>query len=1069
MSFSSVEFVRKPLTIGQIQQQFTKHKDVEGEVLQATLMSLYHQLLAEGFNAEGNDEHDLVMALEMAKNPITAETYVQTISLSQGSPEQNLTIAKLLLLGHGSKSAVVLQVLSELSGNKIPVDFPLLTKEKQEEWEANKKVLITYLYTHGSAGDKEFLRTHFLHDHSYFQMLEEMVVTGGTWVSGALQTVMAVPTNLTDIYNAWRMSRNLQADSLEKANYKALNDLAAASHSEKFKRFQGPSIEEISDAEFDEPESVKAKEKIGAPKVEVTSDASKGKEKSDASKQPRAWFNPGNWFSFGMPKSQIDALAVSQKLGHSVLYDNEKEKEEGENLNASLNDSFVMLAQPELPQDLLELHENLSKLATDVKTGSLGTYDANNLHILLANCRRLYDAKNNDYYTTEEVNKIVTADKLHKEKSGRTEDLKPMIEGAKAKLRHQRHLKEVARLNDPIEGQDPFSALCIMHHGDRETTAKVKEIQETWRRRSAYATLSSPSIMQLTENVESLTLYLHQAQEEIKNDHTLNQGAWLETVDTLRKLEVMIAKTQAEIINAMLERLKLVPRQELLHVDLYDDTSKTYFDDLMFDTFNSLIPYGLSEKFVMEFAQQTNPSCTLSRDIIKQFRRYIQTHGTPEQKEDYETIAGESRTEKTSLNDVLDDFVVIQKKEIAGVRELRVPKPKGLIVPKASEESGQVQELSSSLGRSSGWWDMKEKLALHFHDAEVEEREATEIGNFYQLIPGDVPEIEEEYEYVFTAIEEQEAAAHAERYFSDHVNKKFFIERFKFYRLAAEDVLPAMELAFKDASKFLIERDLDLFPQNPHNLVSADRKKNRFRELAEKLSAHLFCQESPDLPFEKCVLDAAFNAVVSIEKAANQFYGELKKIWPIEVVNKFDTLFLETAYVYLLENPRDIEGAIQRGHQTLLIATHAETIDEEYRDVFTSVANNCLGKSKVEGQAEDRDQLESRAILIAKKSVNLLNVLAKEKQRVQDKKFGMSKDITGEKDNDFIAKMDAVKHIASQESLKAFEVSLVAEESVLCKRRGWFSFFPCIKSDTEKNLRKFIDGEAPERNVIAIK
>ena len=1050
---------RAPLTFKQIKKRLADSKHS-----QDAIFSIYQILLADGFQFEDDDSPaaaELKRAVDAIKRSYDLKTLLAEITLHESAaPGDKIELIKSFLLGQGSLTKRILQILSQLAKAELDLDERLLAKKEIEEWEENKKLLLTYIYSYGDENDRQFLQENFAY-YSYFHMLEDLAKTGGEWVGAKLAAILSAPAELTNLYNAWKMSRNLQGNALEKAKYKALNHLANARHPQKYR---SSSIEPIPDEFFAKPEFRKGKEKLTTPSASV-------------GQAPRE-----NTF-FNYELSQQGQVQLQESLSASQIFnpdsstvvtvEKEKEKETEQQLNVSMTNSFIWLEKPAPAASLLELEEQLAKLASDDKAVKLCTFNANNLRVLAQNCRRIDDAKKHEYYSAEEVQVITTASKLNAERDRAPDSLRQIMAGAHVKIRHSRYASEIAQLNDTEK--NPFTVLRKIQIADEEIIRKIDQIEQQWQRRSGFASVSSASLLQLTQNVETLFVYIENAKEEIKNDNTLNQGDWLETINILQALEQLANQTREEIIGAMLERLKLVPAQDLAAIDSFEDDNKAYFDDLVFDTMNSLVPCGLPEKYVVQFAQQTHPTQSLTVGVIKAFRRYIVAHGASTLLESL--IKHDGDTEVVLKED--DNSLIIATCSEYEPRSISIPKTQGVLIPKSikaklTEEDKEKEKIEEtepkksapSLMQSSGWFDMESVTTLHFPNEDVVELEQTEIGEFYDLMPGDKAIADEDYVYMFNSDQDEKALALAMRYFSKKTNQQYFIQVMKDYLLhhpeSNIDDQKCLEFAFEQTALFLINQDAAMFDRPSLQLAKA-----KFTEIAEEKATQWFNGEHDNEKFEECVLDDTFDGIVQVENEINLIHRQLVSCKrSSEELAELKELFTKTAYSYLFENCGAVDAvnqAIKKAHQELLIETNARLIhnncQDEYKDDykarFTRIAKQCV----VQGVNTDA------AIVIAKKSINLLHVLREEEKRVQTHTKCMRSARTREKLAGFAGKIAMIDAIDSSASFDGFKASLLLEET-LCAKRGWFGLF---QSTTEKNLHKFITNQSPERNLIKIR
>lgn len=95
--------------------------------------------------------------------------------------------------------------------------------------------------------------------------------------------------------------------------------------------------------------------------------------------------------------------------------------------------------------------------------------------------------------------------------------------------------------------------------------------------------------------------------------------------------------------------------------------------------------------------------------------------------------------------------------------------------------------------------------------------------------------------------------------------------------------------------------------------------------------------------------------------------------------------------------------------------------------------------------------------------------IGREEDRVTISTRCKHQDKTKTKNNAFNRLFEQISKIDLIKSFENVMDRVSNAKSDLYIKRGWFSFFPCAKSDTEKNLHKYFNGEAAERNIIKIK
>jgi len=972
MASSSIMFVRKRLTFADIQFADIQEKLSASINPRDTILSLIH----------------IIDPLGAQKNVAINTALVELSNELPASEEKKIVLAKILLL------------FNELLKNAYD-DLP--TKEQVQEWEQRRQLLITDIYVNGNDDDKEFLRTHCDYEHSYYQMLGEVVTTGGEWVGAALTMLMNTPTELSEIYNAWRMSRSLQADALGKATFKVLNWLAAADPEQKLTRFQGSGIEVISDELVNE-------------------ESEKGKEKEPLNL-------PASVANHPLSMSSFFEFPVNTSLSASqfTMVESDVPATVGSELNKSLTSSFISLNKPVLAVNLQAVKEKITALATHPGAAQLGTFNQENLVIMAQNCRRIDDAKANDYYTAEEVQKLILANKLVDEGAVDKRTAQSMMAGVQVRIRHQRYTEIIADLNDNV-----FTKLKFKNINDEEVRRQIVLIEKQWRLRTKFVSLPSTAMLSVVTNLEQIRIYIDLAKQEIEHDHTLNQEDWLAAINCLQELDQLANQTEADIVDAMLERLKLVPKEDLAAIESCKDENKSYFDDLVYHTLNSLVPCGLSEQFVIEFAQQTKPTTSLTVNIIKQFRDHILRVGTVEQKAQLENLISPDRENHSiSMEENEDGFVIITKSPDEEERKTIVPKS----LPVERTEVGEL--LSSS------------KLA-----------ESIELFD----------------EYIFTTKQEALVLERAQQYFSQTSHQQFFAEKVKSYLLqhdrAIAEEKDCLKFAYEKTAEHLIETYATMFDR-----PSLQQAKEKFVEVAKENAIRFYGEGVFNRKFEAVVLDRSYDAVFAIENRTNEVVKELCALGATQTnLQLYRKTFNEAAYQHLLkQTPMDVEEANLMGKQAVYILRYVNQVRQDKRvpqdkwAIYKTIAERCISSSP---DPTNEDNWEA-SLKTAQDVINLINVLEQESERIATKTWKsrfMDSALTEQKQAALTGKINSLLEVQSTDDYTALSESLLNKQAngSLLAKRGFFSVLPCVSSTTEINLRKYIKGEAPERKLIKI-
>ena len=447
----------------------------------------------------------------------------------------------------------------------------------------------------------------------------------------------------------------------------------------------------------------------------------------------------------------------------------------------------------------------------------------------------------------------------------------------------------------------------------------------------------------------------------------------------------------------------------------------TYFDDLIYHTLNNLVSCNLSEKYLFEFAQQTHPTMSLTVGMIKRFQQYILEFGTEEQKKVWKNITTDERKKtEISIEESEDGFVIVTVDE----EEKRIP------VPNRQHDMEELPEPK--------WME------------------------------------EEGFQYIFDNKQHNKVAELAGRYFAQAANQRYFAATVKTWLLKnAERTIndpDCFKAAYSETANFFIAKDGVI--SDASDSVRFVNAKAQFQALAQKLSLVYFEQDAPVSLFEQAVLDVAFSSIVKIENQANRIKKELLDAdWKKSDVDDAVESYLEKVYANVVAEKNVstdfITSALLEAERDLLIETYANQITEknvpkqfkEYRELFIKLA-------KQSSQINDSASWDA-GIALAAKVLNLIRVLDVEKKRVHTHTACKSNAVA--KEQGFADAMTELGNINTPEKFEQIKTDLLGAKSELVKKRGWFSFFPCTQSTTEKNLRKFINNEAPERNVIKIR
>lgn len=169
---------------------------------------------------------------------------------------------------------------------------------------------------------------------------------------------------------------------------------------------------------------------------------------------------------------------------------------------------------------------------------------------------------------------------------------------------------------------------------DEKILKTLKDIETTWSKRSRYANIPSDILSKLTGELATFEEYINLLQDEYKlRSDKLSDENKKQLESFITKSKGLIKAERKALIDNMIERLRLLPKEMLLNISSNEYKKESIFDDLLYDTLKSLEVFGISKQLIDEFAKKASaPRQGLSQALVLAFNQYINEHGTKIQK-----------------------------------------------------------------------------------------------------------------------------------------------------------------------------------------------------------------------------------------------------------------------------------------------------------------------------------------------------------------------------------------------------------------------------------------------------
>lgn len=550
--------------------------------------------------------------------------------------------------------------------------------------------------------------------------------------------------------------------------------------------------------------------------------------------------------------------------------------------------------------------------------------------------------KINDYIPPHELDILKKAAVIKKQKKTSEFTLSEMrivTDALKIQAIRSTRQNAIADLNQTADGKSVFDQLrnAKQNRNNRAAQNKINEIEIAWKKRSHFANQTSDILNNLASALEQLENdYLKLINDEFLNNNSYAEQGYeyvknvtQENKNYIRDLTLtalyMIKQEREKLAQAMLERLALVPRDQLKEFTSQSDLLETpIYDDVVSKTISDLTKLGLSPKYKEKFDRLSPTQSTLNGKLIKDFNTFISIYGSSEQKLRLSSLSdtiplNQSGHSYTYLTDLDISLIVIE------------PESKKAI----EEHPNQEEQKENNIDEND--------FVLMEHD--LEDRSLDE-SQFEFLSISTVRETFEKEIKEFDLILNSEESTQIEKFISlfniPSSNIRHFIEQVK--QDLKETSLSLDEICKQVYIKMLAD---SVFPEDKLSHDSFISIATKLAETWEK-----------DVDFETTIIQVAFDHLNKIDKAsqeilrqyeANGFFNKENFSNEQDIENKKRTIkdaFINATIKRFIDYPFSIEKAITDEKLNSFIEMHAELFNKSYCKISKEILNSFKLKAK---------------------------------------------------------------------------------------------------------------------------
>lgn len=300
--------------------------------------------------------------------------------------------------------------------------------------------------------------------------------------------------------------------------------------------------------------------------------------------------------------------------------------------------SFRPEATPQSYITLMDYHAALMRIQAQYAFSNLNAFHSANLRILQSLCKRLDDAISGNFHTADELQLLIKANQLRKQENPSLQDLRLMKDAAALVVKQEKYLGLIANFNATGERSSfELMARKADHLGKRN---EFNQVKLSWTQRKCFASLSTVGLFEIADvltQLEKYVILLARDVDYLKGDtlsasyarysYGLTAATLQELSDLVTSLQGQINSQRANVADAMLERLKLVPPDYLHAANRAQGV--TFKDDVVFATLESLVQLNLiNANYLVNFKKQASAHHTLTADLITRGNQFITTHGS---------------------------------------------------------------------------------------------------------------------------------------------------------------------------------------------------------------------------------------------------------------------------------------------------------------------------------------------------------------------------------------------------------------------------------------------------------